>query len=428
MAIVRPFKGLLYNTQVAGEVQNLVCPPYDVISPEEQEYFYSLSPYNIIRVELGKQNPEDDEKNNVYSRAKDYLETWINNNILVFDDEPHYYLYKHEFYFEGRRYERSGIVAAVKIEDYETKTILPHEKTLPKAKEDRLRLLRETHTNVSMIFSFFSDSTRKARLVINEVLKNEKPLFEFKDRENVVHSLYRIPKKYDTDVFESLYDAQLFIADGHHRYETALRYRNEMREIYGEIEDAWYEYVLTTVVPIEADMVVLPIHRIVDLKSPADEKQIVNNLSIWFDVKPVPGSEHLRQEVYGSDEPGTFGVVTPSNSFVIKARKESLNVLDKSNAEEIRLLDANIFNEIILGKVFEIGPSDLESRVKFTSNFREIVEIPKQDKTKVSFALRPVSIDTVKKIAIKGLIMPQKTTYFYPKLWTGLVMRCNLKV
>lgn len=157
-----------------------------------------------------------------------------------------------------------------------------------------------------MIFSFFSDSTRKARLVINEVLKNEKPLFEFKDRENVVHSLYRIPKKYDTDVFESLYDAQLFIADGHHRYETALRYRNEMREIYGEIEDAWYEYVLMTVVPIEADMVVLPIHRIVDLKSPADEKQIVNNLSIWFDVKPVPGSEHLRQEVYGSDEPGTL--------------------------------------------------------------------------------------------------------------------------
>lgn len=428
MAIVRPFKGLIYNLEKIDDIGKVVCPPYDVISPEEQEYFYNLSPFNIIRVELGKNTEHDDETNNVYTRARSYLEDWISKEILLFEDKPYFYIYAQEFLYEGKRYLRPGIVAAVKIEDYETRTILPHEKTLPKAKEDRLNLLRETHSNISQIFSFFSDTTRKARLVINEILKKQNPVFSFTDDKGVLHSLYRVEESYETDIFDALYDAQLFIADGHHRYETALKFRNEMRAAYGEIEDAWYEYVLMTLVPVESDLLILPIHRIVILEEPVQEKDLIDRLSVWFNVKPVPGSEHLKQELDSSTSVGVMGMITPSNLYILKPKEESLKILDKNIPEEIRFLDASIFNELVLKNVLDINLSELERRVKFTSDYREIVETPKKHKNRVSFALRSVPVEAVKKIALKGLTMPQKTTYFYPKLWTGLVMRCNLKV
>ncbi|MCX7831339.1 MAG: DUF1015 domain-containing protein [Actinobacteria bacterium] len=428
MAIVKPFKGLIYNQDKIEEIGNVTCPPYDVISKEEQEAYYNLSPYNIIRVELGKVFDDDDEKNNVYTRARNYLETWISEGVLVFDESPYYYLYTQEYHHEGKSYLRPGIVAAVKIEDYEAKTILPHEKTLPKAKEDRLNLLRETHTNVSQIFGFFSDSTRKARLVINEVLRNEKPLFNFTDKDSVLHSLYRIPEELETDIFEALYEAQIFIADGHHRYETALKFRDEMRRKYGEIEDAWYEYVLMTIVPVESNMLILPIHRILNLESNINEKEMVEKLGALFEVIPLPGSEHLKQEITNSKDIGVFGLVTSSNIFLLKVKPESLNLMNPETPRVLRHLDANILNELVFEKIFLIDQTNIEKNIKFTSNFREAIEEPKKYHNKIGFVLRPVPIETIREVSLQGLTMPQKTTYFYPKLWTGLVMRCNLRV
>lgn len=428
MAIVKPFKGLLYNKDKIDEIGKVTCPPYDVISKEEQEEYYNLSPYNIVRVELGKVFEEDDEKNNVYKRARNYLEAWISEGVLVFDESPFYYLYTQEYEYEGKSYLRTGIVAAVKIEDYETKTILPHEKTLPKAKEDRLNLLRETHTNVSLVFGFFSDSTRKARLVINEVLKSEKPLFYFKDKEGVSHSLYRIPEVFETDIFEALYDAQIFIADGHHRYETALRFRDEMRKKYGEVEDAWYEYILMTIVPVESNMLILPIHRLLDMETDYKEKEIAEKLSAFFEVIPLPGSEHLRQELFNSKEIGVYGLVTSSNIFLLKIKPESMNLLNPEMPPILRNLDASILNVLVFEKIFLIDQTNIEKKIIFTSNFREVIEEPKRNHNLIGFVLRPVPIETIREVSLQGLTMPQKTTFFYPKLWTGLVMRCNLKV
>lgn len=427
MATIKPFRGVLYNKTKIDEVGKVVCPPYDVISKEEQENYYELSPYNIIRVELGKIFPDDNENNNVYVRARNYLETWFNEEILIYDELPHYYLYVQEYNYEGKNYFRPGIVAAVQIEDYEAKVILPHEKTLKKAKEDRYRLLKETQTNVSQIFGFFSDQTRKARLVINEVIETNEPVYDFIDKDGVKHILYRIPEEFETDVFEALYDSQIFIADGHHRYETALRYRNEMRSVYGNIEDAWYEYVMMTLVPLESNMLVLPIHRLVNLESALNERNLVDKLKAFLEVTPVPGSEHLKTAIEGSSDAGVFGLITHANSFVLKVKPEALNILPDNIDEEIKNLDTFILSHLILKNIFGFGEADIESRVKFTSSFREIVETPKKDQSQIGFFLRPVSIEKIQKISLKGLTMPQKTSYFYPKLWTGLVMRSHLK-
>lgn len=428
MAIIKEFNGLLYNKNRIDDISRVVCPPYDVISPEEQEAFYANSPYNIVRIELGKINPSDNNKNNVYKRARSYLENWLNEGVLIYDTEPSFYLYAQEFDHDGKKYLRPGIVAAVQLEDYETKVILPHEKTLPKAKEDRLNLLRETETNVSQIFGFFSDSTRKARLVVNEVIKKEAPIYEFVDNQNIKHSLYRIPKEFSTDLFDSLYDAQIFIADGHHRYETALRYRNEMRQKYGYIEGAWYEFVMMTLVPIESNLLILPIHRIISLEEIVPEKELSEKLQLYFDLKPIPGSGHLKSELDSAKEIGVFGLITPSNSYLLKIKPEALNLLDKEMPEALRLLDANILSEIIFKNLFKIEEAELEKKVIFTSDFREAVQTPKENKRSLSFILRPISVETIKNISLQGLTMPQKTTYFYPKLWTGLVMRSNIRL
>jgi len=323
---------------------------------------------------------------------------------------------------------RPGIVAAVQIEDYEAKVILPHEKTLPKAKEDRLNLLRETETNVSQIFGFFSDSTRKARIAINEVMKKENPLYRFVDSQGVSHFLYRIPKEFNTDLFDSLYDAQIFIADGHHRYETALKYRNEMRQKYGYIEGAWYEYVMMTLVPIESNLLILPIHRIIFLEHDVSERELSEKLMLYFDLKPVPGSSHLKSELNSAKEPGVFGLVTPSNSYLLKIKPEALNFLDKETPESLRFLDANILSEVVFKNLFKIKEAELEKKITFTSDFREAVQTPKTNRKSLSFILRPVSVEKIKNISLQGLTMPQKTTFFYPKLWTGLVMRSNIRL
>jgi uncharacterized protein (DUF1015 family) len=428
LATVKPFKGLLYQREKIDQIANVVCPPYDVISPEEQDNFYRLSPYNIIRAELGKSNPTDNDKNNVYKRARTYLESWINEGVLQYDDEPSFYLYIQQFTYDGKNYLRPGIIAAVQLEDYEAKVILPHEKTLPKAKDDRLKLLRETETNISQIFGFFSDTTRKARLLINETLKSELPLYEFSDPDGTKHSLYRIPSKFNTDVFDALYEVQIFIADGHHRYETALIYRNEMREKYGYIEDAWYEAVMMTLVPLESNLLILPIHRILKLDMEITEKELIKVLSVYFNLKPVPGSAHLKEGLDSTTAPGVFGLITPANSYLITVKPEALNLLDKKMPEALRLLDANILSEIVFKNILRIDEINLEKKIVFTSDFREAVETPKRQKNTLSFILRPVSVETIKAVSLAGMTMPQKTTYFYPKLWTGLVMRSNIRI
>jgi uncharacterized protein (DUF1015 family) len=428
MAEVKPFQGVLYNIEKIGDLSSVICPPYDVISPSEQDFYYDLSDYNIVRVELGKHFPDDNDKNNSYTRARDHLEAWLNQGILIRDNYPNYYIYLQEFTYDGKIYQRPGIVLAVRLEDYENRIIIPHEKTLPKAKEDRLNLLRATHTNVSQIFGFFSDKTRRALLAVNETIKEEDPVYSGVDKTGVRHSLYRIPQKFFTDISEAFLDAQIFIADGHHRYETALNFRNEMRRQFGLIDNAWYEYVMMTVVPVELDLLVLPYHRIARLPENLTEKELFNKLKERFEVRSLPGSHHLKDHLEKEAAKCAFGVVTNSNSFIVIIPEEEIEKVRNVEFEPLRKLVTNVLSELVLKPIFGINEDEIETKLSFTSDYRKAVEMPKENSSLVSFVVNPISVDTIREIALNGYTMPQKSTYFYPKLWTGLVMRSNLKI
>lgn len=413
MAEIKPFKGLIYNSAVVSEIEDVFCPPYDVITPEMQDNLYDRHPHNIVRVELGKPVSED----SVYKRARQYLSEWLKEGILTYDDEPFFYLYQQDFSYEGRTYHRPGIVAAVKIEDFESGVILPHEKTLPKAKKDRFELLKATETNVSQIFGFFSDTTRKARSVVASALKTS-PVYSFTDEEGVKHSLYRIPSNLNEKLIQSLKDARIFIADGHHRYETALNYRNYMREKHGIVPDAFWEYVMMTLVPVESDLLILPIHRLIHTAPSLKEKQLISELRSKFKVTPLPGSHHLEDALKNAELFGTFGMVTESNTYLLEYTSEPDNEL---------ALEAELLLSELLVPYFNVNPDKIEDSISFTSSFREAIKAPRQKKATAAFIMRPVPVSTVQRFAEAGVTMPQKTTYFYPKVWTGLVMRSNLK-
>lgn len=421
MAEVREFKGLLYNIKKAGDPSTLFCPPYDVISEEEQKQFYELNPYNIIRVELGYEFPDDDVNNNRYTRARDFLHVWEEKGIL-YEDKPSFYLYLQTFNLKGKKYERPGIVAAVRIEEFEKKVILPHEKTLSKPKEDRFNLLQATFTNVSQIFGFFSDSSRKARLAVFETLK-EKPYFEFSDKDEVVHSLYRIPDAYYPSLKEAFINERIFIADGHHRYETALRFRNTLREKFGYDPEAPWEFVMMTLTPIESDLVVLPVHRLLKLDSPLKDSELLEKLSKFFTIHPKCSPSKLEELLFSSTEKGTLGVVTASGEYLIQLKSGLINSLPHAGSNAVKSLDVNILNHFVFEKIFGLSQNTLEEKLKFFPDSDEIRASVKRDNLTIGFLLRPISIEAIKEVALNLETLPQKSTYFFPKVWTGLVMR-----
>lgn len=421
MAEIKEFKGLLYNIVRSGEPSTLFCPPYDVISPEEQKAFYNLNPYNIIRIELGYELPEDSETENRYTRAKSFLKNWETNGIL-YEDRPSIYLYLQSFIFKNRTYQRPGIIAAVKIEDFENKVILPHEKTLSKPKQDRFNLLKTTLTNVSQIFGFFSDSTRAVRLAIYETLK-EQPLFEFTDSDGTIHSLYHIHETYWPSIKGVLHNERIYIADGHHRYETALRFRNILREKQGYDAEASSEYVMMTLTPIESDLVVFPVHRLLKLDCPGKDSELLKDLSKYFIIHPECGPSTLESRLFSSSEKGLLGVVTYSGEYLIQLKNEYFQNLSRGSSPEVKTLDVNILNHFIFEKIFNLVFESLERKLVFSHDAQEIRSRVKNDPLKIGFLLRSISVETIKDIAFSLETLPQKSTYFFPKVWTGLVMR-----
>lgn len=418
MAEVKPFPGLIYNSAAVKEISGVFCPPYDVISPEMQESLYNRHPFNVVRIELGKPQPDDSENSNVYTRARYYLQEWLKKGILIRDAEPYFYLYQQDFSFENRTYHRPGIVAAVRIEDFDKKVILPHEKTLPKARKDRFELLKTTETNVSQIFGFFSDETRKARSVIASTIKSS-PVYSFTDEEGVTHTLYRIPPQLNQKLIEALNNTRIYIADGHHRYETALNYRNYMREKHGYIPDAFWEYVMITLVPVESDLLILPIHRLVHTEPDIKERQLINQLSQQFKVTPMPGSHHLKEALEKTSGFGVFGMVTGSNTYLLEYT---------GNSGRKYRLEAELLLHEVLIPYYGIKQKTIEDTLTFTSSFREAIKAPRRGEASAAFIMRPVPVETVKEFAEAGMTMPQKTTYFYPKVWTGLVMRSAIEI
>ncbi|MCZ6528633.1 MAG: DUF1015 domain-containing protein [Candidatus Dadabacteria bacterium] len=403
MATVKGFRGIRYNPEKIENFADVLAPPYDVINSSEQEELYNKNPYNVIRLILSK--GEGDSK---YEEAAQTFRSWIEDDTLTHDEEPSIYPYYQEFEENGKKLTRKGFLAAVKIEDFSTKKILPHERTFPKHKRDRLKLNTACKANMSPVFSVYSDPEIAIEKLLDEKLK-DKPIFDITNEDGVRNRLWKVSDP-DTISFigNHLEDKSLLIADGHHRYETAIEYRNIQRELNGGVtSDKLYEYVMMFLSNAEDEgLIINPTYRVVKNMGNLDLESFLNMLGEEFNIEKMPYKEGLSD--IGYEE---FTILTKDPEFVYRASLKT-NKTESPNNLAVTLLHNNVFNKII----------DEESAgILYTKDLDEAVQLVRNGEYEIAFILPELRASDIFDVVLTGDRMPQKTTYFYPKILSGLV-------
>jgi uncharacterized protein (DUF1015 family) len=417
MTEIKPFKAVHYNKEKVGDLSKVVCPPYDVITKDEQNDYHNANEYNFIRIILGKDQPGDDGKNNKYTRAKKVYQDWLDSGILVEDSQPCIYYYKQEYKVLGEKHSRLGFISLMKIEDDQTGRIFPHENTHMKAKEDRLRLWSLLASNLSPIFVCFSDSAKTVEKIFQNDLRDTPPLINIKDEDQVRHYLWRLtdPKLIE-QIVTALADQQLFIADGHHRYEVAREYCRQQKE-KGEHHSGEepFNYLMTYFTDINSrDLQIFPMHRILrKISLPVDL------LEEFFRIDKLKNKSDLALLLAkaGKNE-HAFGLYSPEGIRLLRLKNKSL--IDKYVTEgsaDFRRLDATILKFFIFDRV-GVASED----IIYTHDLNRAFDEVDTGVAAASFILNPVKISQLKAIALNGERMPPKTTYFYPKVLSGLTV------
>ncbi len=420
MTEIKPFKGTRYNSKLV-DPSVVVAPPYDVINEAQQEMLYKKHPYNTIRLILGKQHDDDNEKNNRYTRARKFIDEWTQSNVLIRDSAPSIYLYVQKFTIHGKAYERHGFVTLMRLES----DIYTHEKTLAKPKEDRFELMKACEGNMSPIFVLYDDEKRCVECItISPAIHTLIAHIKEGDEE---HFFYRITdEKIINTVQKLLSDQRVYIADGHHRYETAIRYRDYMFSQHGKNEQASYNYVLAYFTNIsDQGLVILPTHRIVH-EVPYTEEEFIKKLKPVFDVKLFGSTmdktaiHDWEKEIERSGKACGVRFYGTDNLYILyNYRQNSLK--NDPTPEALKSLDVFILNKEILEGILNIPESTFSTGGRL-SYFHELdTALTSMKPGDVAFVLNAPSAKDVKAVALKGLNMPQKTTFFYPKLLSGLV-------
>jgi uncharacterized protein (DUF1015 family) len=424
MAQVIPFRGIRYNPDKITDMTSVVSPPYDRIYEDVQEACYEKSPYNIVRIVKGKKRPDDDGEN-VYTRAAAYLAQWLKEGVLLRDETPSLYVYHQEYTFAGERLVRKGVIALGKLEP---EKVHAHERTLKGPKEDRLRLLRATEANFGHIFMLYSDPERRADRALAAVIDGVAPTIEATDDFGNLHRVWRVttPSVIDT-VQSALADKDLYIADGHHRYETAVNYMHECEQ-KGWLPAApeSFDARMMTLFNIDLEgMTIRPIHRLVHGLSDYSPEAFLDRAEEDFEVKRFDSFVAWREAVHAGCHRHTFGCCTGGVFATLTLRDEGLmdRLIAEDRSADYKRLDVSILHAAILEKLLGINAQALEEQrnVTYTVDTEEGVRRVEEGKEQIFFLLNPTTAEEVKRVADHGEKMPQKSTDFYPKLLTGLV-------
>lgn len=417
MTQIRPFKGIRYNREITGEPATVITPPYDVIGGREQELYYRRSPYNIIRLEYGRSRPDDRPGDNRYTRAAETIRRWLEEKVLVAEAEPAFYIHRQSFSHNGDNFHRTGLIAALKLEPYENKIVLPHEETMSLPKSDRLELLRSCRANFSPIFGLFPDPDRLLKKIAAPVLETE-PLLEIAaDDIGQSHLLWAVREIGLQSKLAALLDPlPVYIADGHHRYETALHYAGEC-----DMErEPGSGFILANLVSLEdPGLVILPTHRLLEELSAEQYELLERILERHFQLLQRGVPEDLdpyaftaEMEKRGEEYP-CLGLITPGRAALLTPKK----LPDGEN------LDVDILQQSIMRPLFGgAGAEALEQLLTFTHDAAEAVQAVIAGDAAGAFLLNPTPMDAVTERSLRGEVMPQKSTYFYPKLPSGLVI------
>lgn len=418
MADIIPFSGLRYNLKKVKRIKNVFAPPYDVISQKEQNQLYSRHDKNIVRLMLGKQYKSDNDKNNRYIRAAVLFNKWIKDKTLIFDRRPCIYVYTQDYIIAGVKKKRIGFIANFNLTD--ANGCLPHEHTLSKPKEDRIRLIRAVQANLSPIFSFYLDKSKKVEAILWAKI-NRKPILNFKDEHNIKHSFWKIDDNQTIRQIRRLMKNKvIFIADGHHRYEVACTYRKEMIKQNSPLRKKANYMMMYFTAFSEENLSVLPTHRLVKNINGLEDK--VKDIDSYFKRQEFSNLNTLIRAQKNSSG-FSLGMYYKKKFFLLKMKnKKLLERLMRKSPAQWRKLDVAMLNKVVFEHIFGLNESQKEEKIGYTRDIDFAVAIVDKKCYDLAFFPNPTKAQQVKQIALSRSKMPQKSTYFYPKPITGLVI------
>jgi len=416
MATIRAFRGLRYTPQ-AGPIEELVAPPYDVLTPEERDAFAAKNPHNIVHLTLPEQKPDDRSKYVKYARSAAALAEWRRGGVLKPEEQPALYRYTQTFTVPGVESPivRTSVIALIKTEPYEKGVVLPHEQTFPKHKEDRLRILEATRAHLECIFGLYEDPGAS----LFETVRGApaQPAIDTTTEDGVRHQLDLITDPQACEAIQqAMAEKKVWIADGHHRYETACAFRAQLGERPGLVAEDFMMMALSSM--SDPGLALLPTHRTLK-DAPLAPEEVRQKLEGLFDVRPI-AKEAL---VKALEEAGqhAFGVVLPGGQAFLATLREPgrIGELVAGDASlELKSLDVTLLHALIFEKLLGIAGLD---KVGYTRNPDEALRAPDEGFS-ASFLMNPPSVDDMRRIALGGEKMPQKSTFYYPKILSGLVL------
>ncbi len=434
MARILPFRALHYNLAETPDLAKVITQPYDKITPGMQARYYEASPYNLVRVIRGRTRPEDSAQDNVYVRAEREFRAWIEDQVLVSDAEPALYLYDQEYDVPGHpgaRKSRRGFIALLRLEDYSARVVHRHEETLSGPKADRLELLRATRAHFGQIFMLYRDPAGVVEGLLAPAAR-QKPWEQATDEYATVHSVWRVTDPQTIEqVAAALRDQPLVIADGHHRYETALAYRDECRK--QQRPDGAAEYVMVTHVRVETDgLTILPTHRAVRNLPQFDWSRFASHAGTFFEwgevslPAPMPhgasGFLGLLGQA-GEKRPALGAYAGQGRAALLSLRRDrDLDRMLPDVPAGLRGLDVVILHRLVLENILGIDRQAVreEKHLSYYREFENAAAEVDQGRAAVCFALNPTPAGAVVDNALAGQVLPQKSTDFYPKLLSGL--------
>jgi uncharacterized protein (DUF1015 family) len=438
MAEIFPFRAYRYNPAMV-EPAKVLTQPYDKITPAMAEKYAAASPYNLIPIEKGKSRPEDTPADNVYTRAAKLLDEWIRARVIVQDASPSLYAYFQEYTVPGssERRTRKGFIAVGRIEDYSAGVVFRHEQTLSGPKVDRLELLRRTRTHTGQLFMLYSDPAARIDALLDAAAQS-KPDVEIRDEYNVVHKLWPVtdPQRLET-IQREMADKKLVIADGHHRYETALAYRDECRARPGHADpNASYEKVMMSLFnTVGKGLTILPTHRVVTnvpnfsfggFRTALAAAFDVNSYSFNGNAERPRAYEQFRSELLRGQAHRAVGAYAGDGAFYIFTLKKDadLDVLLQGVSPAQRRLDVVLLHRLMLERGLKITQDAVKTEKNITYEREMDTAIDEVDsgRAQICFLLNPVSVETVAEMAMGGEVLPQKSTDFFPKLMSGIAM------
>ena len=426
MASIIPFRGYRFDPEKVGSVSDVVTPPYDRVYPDVQAACYERSPYNIVRIIKGKADSGDDETENVYLRAGETLRRWIDDGVLIRDQGPALYVYHQEYSFDGQRLTRKGVIALGKLEP---EKVHAHEKTLKGPKEDRLKLVQATEANFGHIFMLYSDPERVADAVLASAMDGMEPLIEATDGDGNAHRVWRVDEPRAIEQMQNaLSERDLYIADGHHRYETAVNYMTECRARgWKPAAPESFDVRMMTLFNVdEPGMSIRPIHRLIHGLSGFEPGAFFDAAADHFVVERHPSFDAMVAATQAGRGRHTFGCYAGGAYVTLALRDVSVmeGLIAADRSDDYRRLDVTILHAAILERLLGIDVAALEEQrnVTYIVDAAKGIEAVDRGEEQIFLFLNATAADEVIRVADHGEKMPQKSTDFYPKLLTGLVL------